>query len=112
MGPSELLEAVEHAGHGAPSGAIVRVFLNGVDPAAYRQLTQGDFQETVPGALHVQVDPDFGADALSVQGGIQIGTLEAEWSAFVDQQDLAGMERDRVRDLGAHYLETARGEAV
>jgi DNA repair exonuclease SbcCD nuclease subunit len=112
MGPSELLEAVQHAGHGAPSGAIVRVFLNGVDPAAYRQLTQGDFQETVPGALHVQVDPDFGADALSVQGGIQIGTLEAEWSAFVDQQDLAGMERDRVRDLGAHYLETARGEAV
>ncbi|MEX2457876.1 MAG: metallophosphoesterase [Actinomycetota bacterium] len=112
MGPAELLEACERAGHGAPEGAIVRIWLNGVDPAALRQLTMAEFQETLPGALHVQIDREFGAEALSVQGGIEIHSLESEWSTFVDQQDLAGLERDRVRDLGARYLESARGEAV
>lgn len=112
MGPSALLEACERAGAGAPSGSIVRIFLNGVDPAAYRQVTQAEFQETVPGALHVQIEPDLGAGALAVQGGVEIGTLESEWSAFVEQQDLSGLDRDRVRDLGARFLEDARGEAV
>ncbi|MCA1727698.1 MAG: DNA repair exonuclease [Actinobacteria bacterium] len=112
MGPAELLAACETAGHGAPDGAIVRIWLNAVDPAALRQLTPEAFQETVPGALHVQIDREFGPEALAVQGGVEIGTLESEWSAFVDQQDLAGLERARVRELGAHYLESARGEAV
>ncbi len=112
LGPSELLEAAEREGAGAPEGAIVRIWLNAVDPAAYRQLTQGEFQEAVPGALFVQVEPDWGAGALSVQGGIEIGSLESEWGTYVDGQDLAGLERPRVRDLGARFLEAARGEAV
>jgi hypothetical protein len=90
----------------------VRIWLNAVDPAAYRQLTQGEFQETVPGALFVQIEPDWGADALSVQGGIEIGSLESEWGTYVDGQDLAGLDRPRVRDTGARFLEAARGEAV
>jgi DNA repair protein SbcD/Mre11 len=112
LGPSELLEAAEREGQGAPEGAIVRIWLNAVDPAAYRQLTQGEFQETVPGALFVQIEPDWGADALSVQGGIEIGSLESEWGTYVDGQDLAGLDRPRVRDTGARFLEAARGEAV
>ena len=110
MGPSDLLEACQRAGEGVAEGSIVRIWLNAVDPAAYRQLAQGDFQETVPGALHVQVEPDWGAEAFAVQGGVQIGRLESEWGSYVDQQDLAGLERARVRELGAHYLAGARGE--
>jgi len=36
----------------------------------------------------------------------------AEWAAFVQRQDLAGLQRERVVATGAGYLEDARGETV
>jgi hypothetical protein len=112
LGPSEILEACAVAGAGSPPGAIVRLFLNHVDPAAYRQIPREDFQVTVPQALHVQDEPDFDTGAIPVQGGPEIGSLESEWAAFVEMQDLAGLDRQRVLGLGRRFLETAKGEAV
>jgi DNA repair protein SbcD/Mre11 len=112
LGPSEILEACARVAVGAPSGAIVRLFLNHVDPAAYRQIPREDFQTAVPAALHVQDEPDFDTGALPVQGGPEIGTLDSEWAAFVEMQDLAGLDRPRVVELGRRFLETAKGEAV
>ncbi len=112
MGPGELLEACGREGHGVPEGAIVRVFLNDVDPAAYRQVSQDDFQATIPAALHVQVEPDFAEAALAVQAGAEMGTLEQEWAAYVEMQDLAGLERKRIRGLGERFLVEATGETV
>jgi hypothetical protein len=60
----------------------------------------------------VQVEPDYGAEALAVQGGPTVGSLEQEWAAYVELQDLAGLERERVVALGARFLEDARGETV
>ena len=112
MGPGELVAAVErHAGE-VPRGAIVRVFLNEVDPAAYRQLSQAEFQEAMPSALHVQVEPDYGAAALAVQGGVEMGTLEAEWGGYVERPDRAGLDRDRVRAKGEELLVQAQGDSV
>jgi hypothetical protein len=112
MGPSELPDAVNRAAHGSPPGAIVRVFLNEVDPAAYRQVAADDFLEAVPGALHVQAEPDFAAEALAVQGGPQIGRLEAEWDTYVERQDLTGLDRDRVRATGKELLVAAEADTV
>ena len=112
MGPSELVAACgRHAGE-VPRGAIVRVFLNEVDPAAFRQLAQTDFQEAIPSALQVQMEPDFGASAIAVQGGVEMGTLEAEWGGYVEHQDLAGMDRDRVRATGERLLVEAKGDEL
>jgi len=66
----------------------------------------------VRGALHVQVEPDYGAEAMAVQGGPTIGSLEREWGSYVELQDLSGLERPRVVALGARFLEEARGETV
>jgi DNA repair protein SbcD/Mre11 len=110
MGPGELLEAAARAAQGCPAGAIVRLFLGDVDPAAYRQVTADDFLEVVPGALHVQAEPDFAAEALAVQGGPEIGRLEAEWDTYVERQDLAGLDRDRVRATGKELLVAAESE--
>jgi len=112
MSAGELVDAVERAARGTPEGAIVRVFLNEVDPAAYRQVANEQFQESLPGALWVQVEPDFGADALAVQGGPAIGSLEQEWAGYVDRQDLLGLDRRRVAGLGARFLREASGETV
>jgi hypothetical protein len=60
--------------------------------------------------VHVQVEPDFGAAALAVQGAPQIGTLEQEWAAYIEGQELAGLERNRVLTLGERFLVEAGGE--
>jgi hypothetical protein len=110
MSPSELLDAANRATEGCPAGAIARVFLDEVDASAFRQVRQEDWLEAVPGAIHVQAEPDYTPGALPVQGGPRIGRLEAEWDAFVEGQDLAGLDRDRVRGTGRRFLEQAQSE--
>jgi DNA repair exonuclease SbcCD nuclease subunit len=112
LSAGELVDATEHEARGVPAGAVVRVYLNEVDPAAFRQVANEQFQDAVAGALWVQVEPDYGAAALAVQGGPTVGSLEQEWAAYVERQDLAGLERQRVLSLGARFLEAARGETV
>jgi DNA repair exonuclease SbcCD nuclease subunit len=112
MSAGELVDAVESAARPTPEGAIVRVYLNQVDPASFRQVSNEQFQEAVPGALWVQVEPDYGATAMAVQGGAQIGSLEQEWAAYVEPQDLAGLDRERVVTLGARFLLDAKDETL
>jgi hypothetical protein len=91
-------------------GASSRV-LNQVDPASFRPGRDGAVPGGRPGALW-QVEPDMGADAMAVQGGPTVGSLEQEWLAYVELQDLAGLERERVVSLGARFLEDARGDTA
>jgi DNA repair exonuclease SbcCD nuclease subunit len=112
LSAGELVDAVDRAATGTPSGAVVRVYLNHVDPASFRQVANEQFQETIPTALWVQVEPDFGAEAFAVQGGPVVGSLEQEWAAYVEPQDLAGLERERVVALGSRFLVDAQGETV
>jgi hypothetical protein len=43
---------------------------------------------------------------------VEMNTLEQEWAAYVELQDLAGLERDRVKTLGERFLvEALREEA-
>ena len=112
LSAGELVDRVEAAGRSSPEGAIVRTYLNEVDPAVYRQVRNEEFQEAIASALWVQVEPDFGADALPVQGGPSIGSLEEEWIAYLEPQELVGVDRERIRDLGIGFLEAAVGETV
>ncbi len=112
LSAGELVDAVERLATGTPEGGIVRMYLNEVDPAVYRQVANEQFQEAVPGALHVQVEPDFGAEAMAVQGAPTIGSLGQEWEGYVELQDLSGLDRPKVVALGARFLEEARGETV
>ncbi|MGH2656486.1 MAG: metallophosphoesterase family protein [Actinomycetota bacterium] len=111
MGPSELVDAVGRAAEGCPQGAIARVFLAEVDPATFRQVPAEEWREAVPGSLHVQVEPDYALGALPVQADATIGGLEAEWDGYVEGQDLAGLDRERVRDTGRRFLEAAQAES-
>jgi DNA repair protein SbcD/Mre11 len=112
LSSGELVDGVERAAVGIPSGAIVRVFLNEVDPAALRQVANDQFQEAVPAALYVQVERELGAAAMAVQGSPRIASLEDEWTGYVEMQDLAGLDRERVVSLGARFLADAKGETV
>jgi len=111
MGPSELVDGLGRAAAGCPQGAIARVFLAEVDPAAFRQVPAEEWREAVPAALHVQVEPDYALGALPVQADATIGRLEAEWDGYVEGQDLTGLHRERVRDIGRRFLEEAQAES-
>jgi DNA repair exonuclease SbcCD nuclease subunit len=111
MGPGELVDACARAARDAPEGSLVRVFFDDADPAAFRQVAAEAWQEAVPAAIHVQVEPGFGPAALAVQGAPEIGRLEGEWDAYVERQDLAGVDRAGVRDAGRRFLEEAQAEA-
>jgi len=112
MSAGELVDAVERAAVGSPEGGIVRVYLQEVDPVSFRQVGAQGFQDVVPGALHVQVEPDYGPEALALQGGPTVGSIVQEWSDYVEVQELAGLDRPRIVDLGVRFLEDARGETV
>jgi hypothetical protein len=112
LSAGELVDAVERAAAGSPAGGIVRVYLQEVDPVSFRQVGAQGFQEVVPGALYVQVEPDYGPEALALQAGPTVGSLEQEWSDYVDVQELAGLDRPRIIETGRRYLEDARGETV
>jgi DNA repair protein SbcD/Mre11 len=112
LSSGELVAVVERSATSTPTGAIVRVYLEHADVAAFRQVSRDEFSEVVPGAVHVEVNADAGAETLPVQGASTIGSLEAEWATFVQRQDLAGLDRDRVVTTGARFLEDARGETV
>ncbi|HSL11816.1 MAG TPA: DNA repair exonuclease [Actinomycetota bacterium] len=112
LSAGELVDAVERAAVGSPEGGIVRVYLQEVDPVSFRQIGAQGFQEAVPGALYVQVEPDYGPEALALQGGPTVGSLEQEWSDYVEVQELAGLDRPRIVETGRRFLEDARGEAV
>ena len=112
LSPDQLVDAVERGAKGTPEGSIVRVYLNEVDPASFRHVANERFQEAVPNALWVQVEPELGADPMAMQAGSTIGSLEREWAAYVDVQDLAGLDRDRVVSTGARFLDEAKGETV
>jgi DNA repair protein SbcD/Mre11 len=112
LSPGELVAGVERAAGGTSAGSIVRAFLEHADVASFRQVSRDEFAEAVPGAVHVEVVADTGAEALPVQGASTIGSLEVEWGLFVERQDLAGLDRDRVVATGARFLEDARRETV
>jgi hypothetical protein len=112
MTAGELVDAVERAATGTPEGGVVRVYLQEVDPVSFRQVGAQGFQGAVPGALHVQVEPDYGPEALALQGGPTVGSLEQEWSDYVEVQELAGLDRPRIVRTGTRFLEDARGETV
>ena len=112
LSAGELVDAVERAAVGSPDGGVVRVYLQEVDPVSFRQGGGQGFHVAVPGALYVQVEPDYGPEALALQGGPTVGALEQEWTDYVEVQELARLDRPRIVDLGIRYLEDARGEAV
>jgi DNA repair exonuclease SbcCD nuclease subunit len=112
MGPGELVDATERAAKGSPDGAIVRVYLNDVEPSSYRQVPREAFAEAVPGALHVQLETDFGAETFALQGSPEVASLEQEWATYVEGQELAGLDRVQVATTGRRFLVDAQDDVV
>lgn len=106
MGPVELSDAVLARVSGVPEGAVARLYLEGVDPEAYRLLDMNAVREAHRSALHVRVVPEFVGVGEQVELPA-LDSLPSRWGRYVEGQDLTGFDRERVDRLGRDYLDRA-----
>ncbi len=106
MSPAELSEHVIQRASTVPPGAVARLYLEGVDPEAYRLLDRQAVREAAAAALHLQLEPQFQAVAVPAELP-SVGTLAGQWGSWLGHQDLTGLDRSRVRELGERYLQEA-----
>ena len=106
LSPTELTGQVLGRAGGVPQGAVARLYLEGVDPEAYRLLDRQLVREAFAGALHLQLEPQF--QSVSIPAELpRVETLGGQWESWLAHQDLTGLDRERVKGLGQRYLQEA-----
>ncbi len=106
LSPDELQERVFERAASVPPGAVARLYLEGVDPEAYRLLDVEGARAAAGAALHFKLEPRFAGIEMKVELA-DLDSIPARWERYVDDQDLTGFERTRIRDLGRDYLARA-----
>ncbi|MHB8295642.1 MAG: metallophosphoesterase family protein [Acidimicrobiales bacterium] len=99
---AKVVEAVA----GVSEGAVARLYLANVDPQSYRLLDQAAIREAHAAALHVKLEPSF-VDTATPVDLPELATIAASWRRFVEGQDLAGVDRERVETMGEQYISRA-----
>lgn len=110
LSPSELAEAVLARVVEVPEGAVARLYLEGVDPQAYRLLDMQAVRDAAGKALVCKLEPAFAEVGTPVEIP-QVASLGAEWARYVAGQDLTGFERERIESIGQGYLSRAVEQA-
>lgn len=106
LGPAELEEQVLARARTVPEGAVARLYLEDVDPEAFRLLDRQAVREAAGRALHLGLEPQFREVAVAAELP-EVATLAGQWGSWLESQDLTGLSRERVKDLGLKYLEQA-----
>jgi exonuclease SbcD len=106
LSPAELSHQVLQRASVVPPGAVARLYLEGVDPEAYRLLDRQAIREAAGHALHLQLEPQFQAVAVPAELP-SVDTLASQWASWLSHQDLTGLDRPRVQELGERYLQEA-----
>jgi hypothetical protein len=111
LSPAEVQDRVLERVAAVPAGAVVRLFLEGVDVEAYRMLDLEAVRAASAHALHLKIQPDFASTKTNVELP-ELSSLPVQWANYVDGQDLPGFDRVRLRDRGDEYLARAVEEAI
>ncbi|MGH9281604.1 MAG: metallophosphoesterase family protein [Acidimicrobiales bacterium] len=106
LSPAELQAQVLERAATLPAGAVGRLYLEGVDPEAYRLLDLETVREVAAGALHFKIEPVFSGVAVPVELP-DLESMGGRWHRYLEGQDLIGFDRDRIRTLGDQYLARA-----
>jgi DNA repair exonuclease SbcCD nuclease subunit len=111
LSPAELQEAVLQRAETVPKGAVARLYLENVDPEAYRLLDLEAVRDAAAAALYLKIEPTF----TLVDANVELPDLDAmgaRWDRYLHDQDLTGFDKQRIRRLGQDYLQRAVEEAV
>jgi DNA repair protein SbcD/Mre11 len=111
LSPTEVEDLVLRRAESVPNGAVARLFVDNVDPEAYRLLDLSKVRDVASAALHLKLEPSFAGSEMRVDIP-DLESMGARWTRYVERQDLTGYDRDRISDLGQAYLARAVEEAV
>ena len=106
LGAPELQAQVLERAASVPDGAVARLYLDGVDPEAYRLLDLDLVREAAGGALFLKVEPVFSGVSVPVELP-DIESMGGRWHRYLEGQDLTGFDRSRIKELGDRYLSRA-----
>jgi DNA repair exonuclease SbcCD nuclease subunit len=108
LSPAEVQDLVLQRAATVPEGAVARLYLDGVDPEAYRLLDLQAVRDAASAALHLKIEPSF-VGVLAQADLPELESMPARWDAYLDSPgtDLTGYDRDRIRTLGHDYLSAA-----
>jgi len=108
LSPAEVQDLVLQRAATVPEGAVARLYLDGVDPEAYRLLDLQAVRDAAGAALHLKIEPTF-VGVLAQADLPELESMPARWDAYLDSPgtDLTGYDRDRIRQLGHEYLSAA-----
>jgi DNA repair exonuclease SbcCD nuclease subunit len=112
LSPGEVSALVFERVAAVPDGSVARLYLDGVDPEAYRLLDLQAVHDAAGAALHLKLEPSFVDAATPVADLADLASMPARWDGYVDGQDLAGFDAAAVRRLGHDYLVRAVEESV
>jgi len=104
--PAELEAQILDRASGVSHGAVARLYLEGVDPEAYRLLDLGAIRDAAQAALYLKLEPQFGEAAMTVELP-EMDAMAASWERYLQDQDLTGLDRGRIRESGIAYIERA-----
>jgi DNA repair exonuclease SbcCD nuclease subunit len=110
LSPGELAERVLAQAATVPDGAVARLYLDQVDPDAYRMLDLQAVRDTAAAGLLLKLEPQFAATTLHAELPTVEG-LGAQWEGYLGGQDLTGLDRDRLVRTGAEYIQAAIEDA-
>jgi exonuclease SbcD len=110
LAPADVQALVLDRAQSVPSGAVARLYIDGVDPEAYRLLDLDLVREAGSAALVLKLEPTFLGAHTDVELP-DLSSLAARWERYLSGQDLTGYDRGRVEDLGREYLARAVEES-
>ena len=110
LSPAEVRERVLERAAQVQEGDIARLFIDGVEAAAYRLLDLNEVRAVAGAALHLKLEPSFMESTTPVQLP-DMDSMGARWEAFVEPQDMIGYDRAKIVTLGHQYLAQAVEES-
>jgi DNA repair exonuclease SbcCD nuclease subunit len=106
LSPAELQTRVLDRAALAPAGSVARLFLESVDPQAYRMLDLQAVREAAGSALYLKLEPQFVSMTMHAELP-SVDNIGGQWDGYLEGQDLMGLDRDRLRTMGHDYLRDA-----
>jgi DNA repair exonuclease SbcCD nuclease subunit len=111
LSPAEVEELVLQRAASVPEGSVARLFVDGVDPEAYRLLELQRIRDTAGAALHLKLEPSFAGTEMTVEIP-DMDSMASRWQRYMEHQDLTGYDRQKLQELGAGYLARAVEESI
>jgi hypothetical protein len=106
LSPSEVSDLVLQRAAAVPDGAVARLYVDGVDPEAWRLLDLEAVRALSGNALLLKLEPTFAGVHANAELP-DLDSMPARWSKYLENQDLTGYDRPRLEQLGLEYLSRA-----